>query len=331
MASSQEEECFYKPSNNKDELPLVLIHRNPEYTDLSFNPWVQTRFRLLEPSDPSFPTLSASVRVLLCVGVSPVSSETLEQLPSVECVVGTSVGINHIDLAECRRRGIKVANAGDAFSEDAADYAVGLLIDVFRRLSLADRFVRAGLWPVRREYTLASKLGGKRIGIVGLGSIGSEIAKRLEAFGCIIAYNSRKKKAHVSFPYYATAHDLASNSDALIVCCAFTNETHHLINKDVMTALGKKGVIVNVGRGALIDEKELVQLLVRGEIGGAGLDVFENEPNVPEELLALDNVVLSPHKAVITPESFAAMVGVTMDNLDAFFSNKPLLSEVKLE
>lgn len=244
--------------------------------------------------------------------------------------MGSSVGVNHIDVAECCRRGIKVTNAGDAFTEDVADYAIGLLIDVLRRLSSADRFVRDRMWPVKGEYPLASKLGGKRVGIVGLGSIGSEIAKRLEAFSCIIAYNSRKKKTHVTFPYYETIHDLARNSDALIVCCTLTNDTHHLINKDVMTALGKTGVIINVGRGPLIDEKELVQSLLQGEIGGAALDVFENEPHVPEELLALDNVVVSPHRAVITPESFSALVSVMVGNLDAFFANQPLLSEVKL-
>ena len=173
------------------------------------------------------------------------------------------------------------------------------------------------------------QLGGKQVGIVGLGSIGSEIAKRLEAFGCIIAYNSRKKKELVTFPYYETIHDLARNSDALIVCCTLTNETHHLINKEVMAALGKTGVIVNVGRGPLIDEKELVQSLLQGKIGGAALDVFENEPHVPEELLALNNVVLSAHKAVTTPESFSALVRVIVGNLDAFFAKQPFLSEVE--
>lgn len=245
--------------------------------------------------------------------------------------MGSSAGVDHIDLVECRRRGIKVTSAGDAFSEDVADYAVGLLIDVLRRVSAADRYVRAGLWPARGEFSLGSKLGGKRVGIVGLGSIGSLVAKRLEAFGCIIAYNSRSKKPHVAFPYFSTVHDLATNSEVLIICCSLTNETHHLINKDVLRALGKKGVIVNVGRGALIDEKELVQFLVQGEMGGAGLDVSENEPNVPKELFELDNIVLSPHKAAFTPESFAALREVVVGNLEAFFSNKPLLSPVGLE
>lgn len=180
--------------------PLVLIHRDPRFK-LSLNHWVQPRFRLLEPDDPLFPTLSRSVRVLLCVGPTQVTGETLGQFPSVELVVGSSAGLNHVDVAECHRRGVKVTSAGNAFTDDVADYAVSLLIDVLRRFSAADRFVRAGSWPVKGEYPLGLKLGGKRIGIVGLGSIGSEIAKRLQAFGCSISYNSRNKKALVSYPF----------------------------------------------------------------------------------------------------------------------------------
>lgn len=168
------------------------------------------------------------------------------------------------------------------------------------------------------------------MGIVGLGNIGSEIAKRLVAFGCSIAYNSRNKKSSISFPYYANVCDLAADSDILIICCALTKETHHMIDKDVMTALGKEGVIINIGRGPIIHEKELVQFLVEGEIGGAGLDVYENEPYVPEELFQLDNVVLSPHKAVLTPESIESVAELVVGNLEAFFSSKPLRSLMSL-
>jgi hydroxypyruvate reductase 2 len=175
------------------------------------------------------------------------------------------------------------------------------------------------------------QLGGKRVGIVGLGSIGSEVAKRLVGFGCRVAYNSRNKKPSAPYPYYADVCDLAVKSDVLVVCCALTDKSHHIINKDVLTALGRDGVIINVGRGALVDEKELVQFLARGEIGGAGLDVFEKEPEVPKELFAMDNVVLSPHHAVMTPESFEALFEVIMANLKAFFSNKPFISPVQHE
>lgn len=167
---------------------------------------------------------------------------------------------------------------------------------------------------------------GKRVGIVGLGSIGLRVAKRLEAFGCPISYNSRAKKPSVSYPFYGNVCELAADSDILIICCALTEQTRHMIGKSVLLALGKDGILINVGRGAIVDEKELVQSLVRGEIRGAGLDVFENEPNVPDELLSLDNVVLSPHVAVFTKESFQDLAELMIANLEAFFSNEPLIT-----
>ncbi|KAG8374822.1 hypothetical protein BUALT_Bualt10G0035500 [Buddleja alternifolia] len=320
--------------NQTSNLPLLLLHRSPKY-NLSFFPFLHTKYTVLDPHaappHPSFATLSKSARLMLCVGPSTLTSDDLDQYPAVECVVGSSAGLNHFDLAACRRRGILVTSAGDSFSDDVADYAVGLAIDVLRRVSAGHRFVRAGSWPGHEGYMLGSKVSGKRVGIVGLGSIGSRVAKRLESFGCSVSYNSRKKKSHVSYPYYDNVVDLSSNSDILIVCCALTDETYHVIGKDVMTALGKNGIIVNVGRGALIDENELVKMLVRGEIGGAGLDVFEHEPHVPEELFTLDNVVLSPHQAVLTPGSFAALEELVRGNLEAFFLKKPLRAEVGLD
>ncbi|CAK7335409.1 unnamed protein product [Dovyalis caffra] len=313
------------PNSLNIDLPTVLIHRLPSF-NFPIAARLFTHFHLLDPitSPPTSPALFHSIRALLCVGPTPVTSDTLNHLSSLQIVVGTSAGVDHIDLADCRRRNIAVTNAGTAFSEDAADYAVALLIGVLRRVSASDRYVRGGFWPVNGDYPLGFKLGAKRVGILGLGSIGSEVAKRLAAFGCSIAYFSRKKKASVSFPYYENAIDLAANSDVLIVCCALTDETQHIVSKDVMVALGKEGVIINVGRGPLVDEKQLVGFLVRGELGGAGLDVFENEPNVPKELCELDNVVLSPHCAVLTPESFEALQDVAIANLKAFFSNRPL-------
>lgn len=175
-------------------------------------------------------------------------------------------------------------------------------------------------------------MSGKRVGIVGLGSIGSRVAKRLEAFKCSIAYTSRKMKPNVAYTYYAGVVDLASNSDVLMVCCALTEETRHLISKEVMRAVGSRGgIIVNVGRGELVDEEELVESLVRGEIGGAGLDVFEHEPRIPQQLLGLDNVVLSPHMASFTPDSFAAIQHLIFANIQAFFSDQPLPSQISFD
>jgi hydroxypyruvate reductase 2 len=161
-----------------------------------------------------------------------------------------------------------------------------------------------------------------------LGNIGCRVAKRLEAFGCVIQYNSRKPKDSVPYKYFPNVHDLAVESDMLIVACALNKETRHIVNKNVLEALGKSGVIVNIGRGSNIDEEELVLALKEGKIAGAGLDVFEHEPKVPAELFSMDNVVLSRHAAVFTEESRLDIHAHTIGNLEAFFSGQPLLSPV---
>ncbi|KAJ4727071.1 glyoxylate/hydroxypyruvate reductase HPR3-like [Melia azedarach] len=317
-------------------LPHVLLIRKPAVFDMfGEQPFTSNKFHYLKayestlPLDQFLTTHAESAKAIFSSAGAPVTAEILQLLPKVRLVVVTSAGLNHIDVGECHRRGVAVANAGNVFSEDVADCAVGLLIDVLRKISAANRFVRQGLWPVNGEYPLGSKLGGKRVGIVGLGSIGSEVAKRLESFGCCISYNSRKKKPSITYPFYPDVCELAANSDVLIICCGLTHETHHMINKQVLSALGKKGIVINVGRGPIIDEKEMVKCLLQGEIAGAGLDVFENEPDVPKDLFALDNVVLSPHSAVFTAESLKEVCELAVANLEAFFSNLPLLTPVR--
>ncbi|KAI6706722.1 hypothetical protein NL676_009684 [Syzygium grande] len=323
------------PPPDRRPPPRVLLLRQPLEFSLVDRP-LPDGFRFLKPWESPLPlddflSSSADARsaeAILSCGVAPVTADVLRRLPSLRLVVTTSAGLNHIDVAECRRRGIAIANAGGAYSEVVADLAVGLLIDVLRKVSAGDRYVRRGLWSSEGEFALGSKLGGKRVGIVGLGKIGLEVAKRLEAFGCAISYNSRKKKPYVSYPFYSDVRELATNCDILVICCGLNEQTRHMINREVLLALGKEGVVVNIGRGSIIDEQEMVRLLVQGELGGAALDVFENEPNVPEELRALDNVVLSPHRAVFTPESFSKLCDLVIGNLEAFFSDKPLLSPV---
>ncbi|KAJ8573246.1 hypothetical protein K7X08_009757 [Anisodus acutangulus] len=301
-----------------------------------YNEQLSQKFLIHKPWESSLPldqfisTHAQSIQAMICspkgIG-SQISSSLLRLFQSLRLIVTTSTGVDHIDLVECRRRGIAVASAATVFSEDVADFAVGLLIDVLRKISAADRFVNNGLWPIHGDYPLASKVGGRKVGIVGLGSIGRKVAKRLEAFGCIISYLSRRKKP-VSYPFYPDVHELATKCDVLVICCALTDETRHLINKEVLLTLGKEGVIINIARGAIINEMELVQCLEQGEIAGAGLDVFVNEPNVPEELFSLDNVVLSRHVAYYTEDSFRDLYELICGNLEALFLNKPLLSPV---
>ncbi|KAF5732984.1 glyoxylate/hydroxypyruvate reductase HPR3-like [Tripterygium wilfordii] len=313
------------------DFPKVLLLK-PMSTLIGEQPFTSTKFQYLKAYESPLAlhqflaTHAQEIQAILSYDSAPVNAEILRQLPNVRVVVTTTAGVNHIDLPECCRRGIIVANSGDIYSSDVADVAVGLLISVLRKITAADRYMKQGLRAARGDYPLGSKLGGKRVGIVGLGHIGSLVAKRLEAFGCQISYNSRKKKPCVSYPFYAELRELAANSDALIVCCGLTEKTYHMIDKEVLAALGKDGVIVNIGRGPIIDEKEMVRRLVQGELGGAGLDVFENEPDVPKELFALDNVVMTPHNAVLTPESLKDVAKHAVGNLEAFFANRPLLS-----
>ncbi|KAJ9188412.1 hypothetical protein P3X46_003771 [Hevea brasiliensis] len=325
----------HNQNHQSEDLPQVLLLKpTPVMAVLGEHQFSSNKYQFLKAWESPLPLYqfltkyANSIQAILCSGAAPVTDDLLQLLPSVRLVVAASAGTNHIDLMACCRRGISVTNAGNVFSDDGADAAVGLLFDILRKISAADRYVRQGLWVKKGDYALGSKLGGKRIGIVGLGGIGLQVAKRLEAFGCIISYNSRKKKTFVSYPFYSNICELAADSDALIICCALTDQTRHMINKEVLSALGKEGFIVNIGRGAIIDEKELVRCLVEGEIAGAGLDVFEKEPDIPKQLLELENVVLSPHKAVFTPESFLALSELVVGNLEAFFSNLPLLSPV---
>lgn len=317
----------------QEKLPQVLVIRPPAGFK-TFEERFSKKFQFVKAWESSLSidlflsNHALHVTALLCSAGTRVTSDLLRKVPSIRLIVTTSAGLNHIDLTECRCRGISVADAGDVFSEDVADTAVGLFMDVLRKITSSDRYVRRGLWTVNGEYSLGSKLQGKRVGIVGYGSIGSEVAKRLEAFSCIILYNSRKKKPYVPYPFFPTVSELATNSDALIICCALNDQTHHMVNDEVMSALGREGVIVNVARGGIIDEKEMVRFLREGELKGAGLDVFENEPSVPKELFQLDNVVLSPHAAAFSEESFLGLCELMAANLEAFFSGKPLLTPV---
>uniref|UniRef100_A0ACD5WN10 Uncharacterized protein n=1 Tax=Avena sativa TaxID=4498 RepID=A0ACD5WN10_AVESA len=277
---------------------------------------------------PAFLAASAATepeppRAALVVGGGAIR---VDAAPYLRCVVTTAAGLDHIDLAECARRGVLVAGAGEVFSTDVADHAVGLLIDVLRQVSAADRYVRRGLWPVRGDYPLGSKLSGKRVGIIGLGSIGSLIAKRLKAFGCTIQYHSRRPKETVSFKYFPDVISLARESDVLIVACALNDQTRRIVSKEVLEALGKGGVVVNIARGGNVDEAALIRALEGGEIAGAGLDVFEKEPHVPAEFFSMDNVVLTAHEAVFTTESASDLCDLMIRNLEAFFDGRPLLT-----
>ncbi|KAJ8550822.1 hypothetical protein K7X08_000192 [Anisodus acutangulus] len=199
------------------------------------------------------------------------------------------------------------------------------MLSVLRRICECDRYVKKGLWKAG-DCELTSKFSGKTVGIIGLGRIGLAIAKRAEAFSCPISYYARSVKPNTNYKYYPTVVELATNCEILVVACALTPETHYIVNREVIDALGAKGILINIGRGPHVDEKEMVSVLLDGRLGGAELDVFENEPEVPDKLFGLENVVLFPHVSSGTQETRKEML--TLSLVEAYFQNKSLLTPV---
>ncbi|OIT05275.1 PREDICTED: hydroxyphenylpyruvate reductase-like [Nicotiana attenuata] len=286
-----------------------------------------TLFKYWEIPSESLKQHSDSIRAVVGNGVQGANSALIDSLPRLEIVSSHSSGLDKIDLVKCKERGIRVTSTPDALTDDVADMAILLTLATLRRICEADQFVRNGIWK-EKDFKLTAKFSGKSVGIVGLGRIGSAIAKRAEAFGCSISYHSRSRKPESTYTYYPRVIDLASNCQILVVACALTDETHHIINREVIAALGPNGVVINIARGSHIDESELVSALAEGRLGGAGLDVLEYEPEAPVLLAGLDNVVLSPHVAASTLETRKDMADLVVANLEAHFSDKPLLTPV---
>ena len=247
--------------------------------------------------------------------------------PSLKVISSFGVGVDKLDLAEAARRGILVGNTPDVLNDCVADLAIGLVIDVARGLGASERYMRRGEWP-KANYPLQRRVSGKRLGIVGLGRIGKTIARRAAAFDMDIRYHNRRPAADAALPYEASLIELARWADFLVVIVPGGAATRHLINAVVLEALGPEGFLINVARGSVVDEPALVHALQTRQIAGAGLDVFDKEPQVPHELMALDNVVLLPHVASATFETRAAMAQRVFDNLREYFAHGRLVSAI---
>jgi len=279
-------------------------------------------------TDPTaFAAVAPRIRAISASGESKVSRELIAQLPKLEIISVFGVGYDGIDVAAARERGVAVTNTPDVLNDEVADLAIALVLSVSRRIPQADRYVRSGLWA-NGPMPLARKVSGAPLGIVGLGRIGMAIAKRAEAFGMSIAYTARSEKAASGYRYFPSAEALAAEVDFLVVITPGGAGTRKLIDAKVLQALGKDGYLINVARGSVVDESALIEALQHGTIAGAGLDVFENEPNVPAALIALDNVVLTPHVGSATWQTRRAMADRAFGNLEAHFAGKPLLSPV---
>ncbi|WP_282373542.1 2-hydroxyacid dehydrogenase [Pseudomonas sp. PS02290] len=272
----------------------------------------------------------AKVRGVVTSGVFGTDNAILDRLPNLEVVNSFGVGYDAVDTQYLARRGIKLSNTPDVLNNAVAETAMALMLGVSRRISEAERFVRAGQWP-NGKFPLGNDLCGKTCGIVGLGKIGKTIAKRAAAFEMNIAYFRRGRAYEdVSYQHYDNLQHLAQDSDYLIVIVPGGPDTQHLIDAEVLRALGPKSFLINVARGSVVDEKALVASLLASEIAGAGLDVFEDEPNVPAELLKLDNVVLTPHIGSGTYETRQAMADLVFANVSGHFEKGTLVTPVEL-
>jgi lactate dehydrogenase-like 2-hydroxyacid dehydrogenase len=272
--------------------------------------------------------LSGRVRGAVTTGLAGISREQMEALTRLEIVASFGNPRGTVDFAAARARGLVVTNTPDAITKPVADLAMGLVVAVMRRICESDRFVRSGQW-LTRTMVMGRELGGKTCGIVGLGAIGRQVAKLADAFGMSVRYHGPRRKEGTTFPYHADLEELARLSDCLVVTCPLTPETRGLVDARILDALGPEGFLVNVARGPVVDEQALIAALRDGRIAGAGLDVYWDEPRVPAELLAMENVVLTPHMGSSTREVREERGRKLLANLRAHFAGQTVPNPVK--
>lgn len=270
---------------------------------------------------------AASIRAAVTTGGHGFTADLLDRLPNLEIVGSSGVGLDKIDVAACRSRGVPVTNTPDVLNDDVADLAFGLVIACLREMPQGHAYVASGDWSRRGMMHLTTTLSGKTLGIVGLGRIGREIADRARAFKMDVAYTGRTRQ-DVPFDHVPDLVELARRSDVLMLTVPGGEATRNLVGREMLEALGRDGWLVSVARGSVVDEPALIAALKSGTIRGAGLDVYWNEPNVDPELVSLQNVVFYPHHASGTVETRAAMSQLVVDNLAAHFAGRPLLTPV---
>ncbi len=271
--------------------------------------------------------IAAHADAIRAVAGGKVSGPMMAKLPKLEIIANSGVGVDPNDLATARARNVVVTNTPGVLNDSVAELTVALVLALARRLQQADRFIRSGGW---RDglLPLGTELSGKTVGILGLGGIGKEIATRLGALKMEVVYCGRTRQTDQPFRYFSKPVAMAAESDWLVVIAPGGEATQGIVSRSVMEALGPSGRLVNVARGSLVDQAALIDLLSSGRLGGAALDVFADEPEVPDALLALDNVVVSPHQGSRTEEAREAMGTLVIDNLRAHFDGKPLPARV---
>ena len=306
---------------------LLIMTEMPQYfvnlADKNFDThklWMQNN------EDQYLLEIKEKVDAIAVMGGYKITPSLMKSMPNLKIIACYGVGYDAIDIDYAKSLNIKVTNTPEVLNDEVADTAIALMLCVYKQIINADNFARSNSW-INGDYPLTKKFTGTKLGIVGMGRIGKAIAKRAEAFDCEISYHSRNKK-DVKYTYYNDLNELAQEVDTLCIITPGGKETEKLINKNVLDNLGKNGVLINVARGSVIDQDELINCLENKSILAAGLDVYTNEPNIPEKLITLKNTVLLPHIASGTVETRNAMGQLVFDNIKNYFENKPLISQV---
>jgi len=265
---------------------------------------------------------------VFCSGSSgKLGCDLMDRLPNLKMISVMGVGYNTVDVAAAKKRGIMVTNTPGVLTDCVADLGMALMLAISRGVVTGDNYTRSGGWAEKGTMAYTTKVSGKRLGIVGFGRIGQAVSKRAEAFDMMVSYQGPNKK-DVPNDYYAAAVELASNVDFLMLTCPGGPVTEKLVNAEVLKALGPTGMLINIARGSVVDERALASALKSNVIAGAALDVFEEEPSAPEDLIGLNNVIVQPHHASATNETRQAMAELMVENLQLFFSGKPVKTPV---
>ena len=284
-----------------------------------------------DDADAMIGEISDKIEAIAVGPHTPVDGPLMSRLPNLKIVSNFGVGYDTVDAKWAGAHGIYVTNTPDVLTEEVADTTLGLLLMTVRQLSESERHLRAGRWEQDGPFQLTkASLRDRRIGIVGLGRIGKAIARRLDAFRVPVVYHGRSEQSDVPYGYYASLVDMARDVDILLSVAPGGPATTHMINAEILDALGPDGILINVGRGSVVDEKALVEALKTGKILSAGLDVFENEPHVPAELMEMEHVVLLPHVGSASVHTRNQMGQLCVDNLKSYFeTGKPLTPVVE--
>ncbi len=302
------------------EMPQLTRDHLAERYEVHYWPDPAEHMRLLQ--EP----IAKKIRAVQTNGSFGIKRPYMELLPALEIICAVGAGFDGIDVAAARERGIVVTNSPGANAPTVADQAWALLLGALRRVPWCDRGVREGRWDEVRQINPGA--AGKKLGIFGLGQVGMQIAKRSAGFDMEVGYFNRRRRTDVAYRYFDTLRDLAAWCEILVVCAPGGPGTRHAVNREILDALGPEGFLVNVARGSLVDSRAMIDALRERRIAGAGLDVIEGEPQIPDGLRELENLVISPHIGGYSPNSLRAMIGMVRDNLDAHFAGRPVLTPI---